>query len=343
MSKITYSEYLQILHDLEVTDEEILNYSVIDSGRGAFDIRIRPNPEKVELGSNDVAIENALAIGNKLSRWRRQGKFQNRLAAGDKRPIIASEGDSWFQFPFLVDDVIDHLTEEFNVFSLGAAGDTANNMVFGDEKAYHKEYMFPLREHKDRIRAFLFSGAGNDIIGEDRNTKKPVLLQLVKNFNGDVNDIQGHIEGDVLDQKIAFLRKAYSRLIEDIRDEEGFESLPIIVHGYDYAYPYPWKDDTRDPSHAKKDKWLGSAFSERNIIDPHLRRGIIISLIDRLYTELNQLAGDSQQTGVWVVDCRGSLPNVTDWIDEIHGTSSGFREPAKRIRNTLNSVLGAIT
>jgi len=343
VSKIPYTQYLAMLNDLEAAEESILAYSLVKSGRSAFDVQLHPSPEKVEITEQELSAENAMAIGNRLARWRREGRFANRIAAGDKRPVIVSEGDSWFQFPFLVKDIIDHLNDQYTVFSMAAAGDTADNMVFGSPRKYHREYLNKLREHKERVQAFLFSGAGNDIIGDDRATGKPALLGLIKPFNGDTEDALGHIDQHAVEEKMTFLHSAYNELIGAIRSESGFKQLPIILHGYDYAFPHPWTNDQRDPKHAKKNAWLGSAFSEKNIEDPTLRRAVIQLLIDRLYTMLKDIAGESEQSHIWIVDCRGAMPKVDDWIDEIHGTSEGFSEPARRFQKVLERALTPIS
>jgi len=62
-------------------------------------------------------------------------------------------------------------------------------------------------------------------------------------------------------------------------------------------------------------------------------------MIDRLYEMLIDLAGDSADTGIWVVNCRGALPAVTDWADEIHGTSAGFAKVAARFDEVLQKAL----
>ena len=84
-----------------------------------------------------------------------------------------SEGDSWFQFPFVIKDVIDHLNDDYLIWSNGAAGDTADNMIFKNP-----EYMTALNEQDDRVTAFLLSAAGNDVIGQDENGV-PALASLL--------------------------------------------------------------------------------------------------------------------------------------------------------------------
>ncbi len=86
-------------------------------------------------------------------------------------------------------------------------------------------------------------------------------------------------------------------------------------------------------------EWLGEPLDQRKIHDPELRRNIIKFLIDRLYQMLAEVSGDPQNTGVWLVDCRGAMPEVTDWIDEIHGTSDGFKKIATRFASVLSLAL----
>ena len=127
----------------------------------------------------------------------------------------------------------------------------------------------------------------------------------------------------------------YLKVISSIRSENGFENLPILIHGYDYVYPYPWHDDNRDPKYAKNNEWLGEPLDFREIYDKNLRRNILKFLIDQLYELMDDLAGNSNKTGVYVVDCRGAMPNLTDWNDEIHGTSEGYANVKARFSETL--------
>lgn len=337
--KVTYDEYLKMLRDPEIPDERIVEYSIVVRGESAFAPELQPNPERVELSDDERELESAMKIGNGLSRFRRHIRFKRRLANGEKLPILVSEGDSWFQFPLLISETIDHLGDQYLIWSVGAAGDTLDNMVNGRGGRGGTEYMEALKTQKGRVGAFLFSAAGNDIIGEDPGTGRPVLEQLLKPYNGDPNDIAGHLDLAVLGEKMAFLKTGYAKVIRTIRSEPAFEELPILVHGYDYTFPYPWgSDDPRQPLHAAKNEWLGKPLDERGLKIPELRRKLLTFLQDALYDMLYGVAGDSARTGVHVVDCRGAMPQVSDWADEIHGTSAGFAKVADRFREVLSRV-----
>ncbi len=334
MPKITYEKYQEMRKDTAVSDEELLSYSLIEPGEGGFDFRILPDPAKVDMSLEDREYESAMGIANRISRYRRQRKFRERRKNGVDLPVLVSEGDSWFQFPMLIDEVVDQLYNDYLIWSVGAAGDTAENMV-GD----NAEYKTALLKHRDSVKGFMFSAAGNDIIGENKTSKRPVLLDLIKDFNGDEQDIIGHINIDLLNQKMDFIRGAYQKVINTVRNIPEFKNLPIFIHGYDYVFPYRWENDPRDPFYVKNNAWLGEPLDKRGITNLKQRRGILIHLIDELYKVLEGLAGDSQQTGVWLVDCRGAMPNVSDWNDEIHGTSEGYKEVGARFRKVIAKAL----
>lgn len=336
MAKISFNTYRELLMDPDSTEADILQYSKIAKGNNAFDWTLIANEDLVDITDEDRELENALSIGNGIARWKRRNNFKRKRAAGSDLPVLVSEGDSWFQFPFLIKDTIDHLSDDFLIWSVGAAGDTAENMLMNSNKI---EYLSALRKYKSDVKAFLLSAAGNDIIGEDPLTGIPVLQSILNTFNGDNNDIPGHINFSVLADKLNFLRKAYTQTINTIRNEPGFETLPIIIHGYDYVFPYPWKEDNRNPSHASNNEWLGQPLDVREIMDTDLRRNILIKLIDELYALLADIAGDSTSTGVWLVDCRNTLSEVTDWADEIHGTSDGFAKVAEKFKAVLDKAI----
>lgn len=336
--KMSAKEWSKFVSDPETSEEEIMDVSVVLPGTGGFDFRIAPNPDVVHLPPGARETENAMAIANGLARMRRQAQFELRTAFGSKKPVLVSEMDSWGQFPVLIREVVDHLNKDYRVWSVGAAGDTAQNMVLGPQEPGKAEYMLALNDRRDDVEGFVFSAAGNDIIGEDPNTGRPVLTDLIRPFNGNRLDMQGHINHALLEKTLDFLRDVYAKVIRDIRSDPDFTKLPIFIHGYDYPFPYPWENDHRNPIYAAKDQWLGRPFSEKQIHDKALRRNILKHMIDQLYTMLGEFSGNSKKTRIWLVDCRNSLSKLTDWNDEIHGTSAGFRKVAARFKIAIKEA-----
>lgn len=342
MEPITFEDYVNLSADL-TNREKFRAYSTVIPGEGGFDFQIVPNPDLVIMTEEQVDLEDAMQIGNDTERAARKVAFLLDRGFNPDRPVVVSEGDSWFQFPVLIDDVIDHLNPHYAILSLGAAGDTTENMVRGNSATRKKEYLFTLKRYKNRVRAFLFSGAGNDFLGQDER-KKPSLLGILREYNGKPDDIEGHINQDELKQRIDQIRSDYQTVINDIRGIPELQNLPILFHGYDYAYPFPWgTNDKRNPRYLKsRDQWLGSAFKARkfptsSVPEIKLRRAIIMVLVNRLYDLLEELA--DADPNVHVVDCRDTLLTVSDWNDEIHGTSRGFARIASRFKDVLDKVI----
>lgn len=342
MDKISYDTYVSLSADRN-RRKEFRTYSKVIPGKSGFDFTVVPNPDLVVDIPDDIELENAMQAGNGIERTARRLSFNLDRIFNRQKPVLVAEGDSWFQFPILIDEILDHLSDQFAILSLAAAGDTAENMVDGPEQSGGREYMINLRRQKDNVQAFLFSAAGNDIIGEDPQTGKSALFDIIKDFDPTRSSIDDHINADVLQERLTKLRDAYTRVITDVRAEPGLETLPIVVHGYDYTFPFPhFENDPRNPTHAANNEWLGQPLDQRNFpfatqAQRDLRRNIVIRLIDQLYDMLEDLA--RTHSNVVVVDCRGAMSEVTDWIDEIHGTDEGFAKVTQRFRTALGGVL----
>jgi hypothetical protein len=334
MAKLSYEEFKALLMNPNVPDSDIAPYlTAIPEQSGPFDPRIVPDPAKVQMtAEGDFDVESAIRWGNAISRWRRQNRFHNQIANGVMKPLLVSEGDSWFQFPFLIDDVVDLLGTDFLIWSLDAAGDTSDNMV-----NRQPEYKAGLDEQKaNNVAAFMFSGAGNDVIGEDL-LGNAALSSLLKDYSPG-HDAAWHVNKAQLGTVLTRLETDYRKVISTIRLDAAFASLPIIIHGYDYVIPGGFPGDTRNPIYAKQDEWLGGPMKDKGIQDTTLQRAIVRVLIDALYDMLKVVAGDSSATKVYLVDVRGTL-GADEWADEIHGTSAGFKKVAARFATVINGAI----
>jgi hypothetical protein len=274
-------------------------------------------------------VESAIRWGNAVCRWRRQQRFLRKIHGTTQR-VLVSEGDSWFQFPFLIEDVIDHLGNDFLIWSLDAAGDTSDNMVNREP-----EYREALDRWKSKnVAGFLFSAAGNDVIGEDLQGV-PVLGRLLKTFDPS-KDAAAHIDHGQLATILTNLENDYRKVIATVRLGGDFTNLPIFIHGYDYAIAGGHPGDTRRPIYAAQDEWLGAPMKQKGIVDPPLQRAIVRLLIDALYDMLYRVSSSDQR--VFVVDVRGTLQDG-DWADEIHATSSAFKRVAAHFKAVIDTAI----
>ncbi|MCZ7469726.1 hypothetical protein M0412_04275 [Agrobacterium sp. O3.4] len=331
MTKITYEQLRAMVMDVTVSEKTIATYLTSETGGTAFHPIIRPDPLKVEISEGaQFEIASALDWANGFCRGRRERIFKSRVDTA-RKPILVSEGDSWFQFPFLLEDVIDQLAPDYVISSLDAAGDTARNMVYGS-----KEYMPELLRLKGKnVKAFLFSAAGNDVIGSDEYGRS-VLLQLLNDYSQG-KPASWHIDWSKLRKVLQTLEEAYREVVSTIRRDRDFAKLPIIIHGYDYAIPGGFPGDKRNPTWAKKDQWLGAPMKGKKIVDHALQCEIIEILINELYEMLKRVAGDSSSSYVFLADIRKKVP-PNEWADEIHPTDRGFAEVAKVFRQTLKKA-----
>lgn len=332
--KLPYADFKKMLMDPDVPDEEIAKYlTARPAESGPFDPAIVPDPTKVEMTpEGEFDVESAIRWGNAICRWRRQATFNQRISASERKPVLVSEGDSWFQFPFLIEDVIDQLNTDFLIWSLDAAGDTCDNMV-----NRNPEYMQGLvKQKRNHVAGFLFSAAGNDVIGEDL-LGQPVLGRLLKQHQPG-KDAAWHVDNAQLATILSTLSESYAKVIATIRLDNDFKKLPIFIHGYDYAIPGGFPGDTRRPIYAKQDEWLGAPMKQKGITDTTLQRDIIRILIDALYDMLHRVAGQSATTHVHVIDVRGTLA-IGDWADEIHGTDAGFKKVGRLFKSAIRGAI----
>jgi hypothetical protein len=301
--KITVEELGRLMADLTVPEEDLARYFEVDEEASTpTRPKLRLNPETVEVPpdtpegrARSAAVLNG---ANFIARLRREARYQQIVAGGQYRgPLIAAEGDSWFQYPFRLKDVIDWTFESYAVYCRSEAGDTLENMV------RRGEYLDALERTGGRI--LLLSGGGNDLVAGGN------LAQHLRAFNPALQPAQYLLPsfGGVLDGAI--------RCIETIVRSAGraFPACRVICHGYDYAIP-------------KNGNWLGRPMASRGITDAKLQKAIAREMVDRLNTRLINLA--NQTPRIAFVDLRGTVGDGR-WFDELHPTDEGYGRVTRKI------------
>lgn len=253
--------------------------------------------------------------------------------AGRKIKVVA-EGDSWFSY-FPAYDVLAQLRRKswdgvaYDIEDRAKAGALLNDMVYGRDMVD----TFQLLE-KHRPQVFLFSGGGNDIAGQELfvmlyNKKAVQMHSGLPRINARI------IEG-LVDE---VFRQAYEDMIAMVRwkaGQLGLGSLPIVLHGYDYAIPDgrgwagglgPLPGPWLDPSLTRK------GYDKQD--DAVVRREIVRQLIDAFNDMLARVAGAIEN--VHHVDLRGTLKDA-EWGNELHPTGSGFEKVAAVIESRLRAV-----
>jgi len=307
---INKNRLIEMIADDETPDELLADYFDLDKEYSdSFEPLLMIHSEFVhddhgEILNGSTAARGILGLMNKRSRRRRQKRFKRKLEAGFEGKIMVSEGDSWFQYPLFLTDVIDHLSarEDYAIYSLGYAGDWLSNIL------EEQEYLQPIDQYAPEV--FLISGGGNDLVGKQR------LEQILKPYgaNRSVEDYFGDEFNAAMDQLAHLYHHLFSQL------HTRFPQMNIIGHGYDYILP-------------DNDKWLGAPMRNLGIEDHELQIQLARHLIDQ-FNEM-KLRVAAEFDFVHHVDCRGI---VNDWFDEIHPNSSNFAKVSRKFEQLIDQV-----
>lgn len=294
--KISIQELLARLSDPSIPDLELRPYLMIDRVESqGFRPVVTPNPSVVAYGAEEAAV--AVASLNGVSRWRRQTRYRQKMNGWSGLRAVA-EGDSWFQFPFLLDDVVDQLFDRWAIYCCSAAGDLLSDMARQDELG-----AAVIAEKPDVV---ILSGGGNDLLGDGR------LARFLR----------PHAEGlapvdyilPEFDSLLTSIIGIYRDLITKVLKPPG--QRRVICHSYDYPVP-------------NGGPWLGRPMQKLGIADPKTQRAIVRILIDRFHDALSHMAAGFGGS-VTVADCRGTV-SAAEWHDELHPNSAAFNRVARII------------
>lgn len=306
--KITLTELKAKIRDIDTPDEEIAEYlQTAPEATDAFAPQVRINSKLVDDEGTESDI--AMRFFNAMSRRRRQKKYLRKIKDGWTGLRIVSEGDSWFQYPFLLQDVIDQLFDDYAIYSLGAAGDLVQDMLDQDE------ILQAVRQHDPHV--FLISGGGNDLLGDG------MLKTALHPFKAGklAEDYPNATFGKRLNAITGVYRSIFTTLLAE------FPKLKILCHGYDYA----------EPANAR---WLGKPMAALGIKDKALQAEIVAEMIDRFNTALVALAGEFPGSVVRV-NCLNSVDG--NWHDELHPDNTGYAAAADKFRTVIASMFGSTT
>lgn len=302
--EISLAELQRMLTDIDVPDAQLRPF-LVESFEESTPLNpvVRINPTKIDADLTEAAV--ALGSLNGVARWRRQRQYRRKI--GTWRGVrIVSEGDSWFQYPFLLDDVIDQLFDAYAILSLDAAGDLLSDMVRQNELV-----SAVVQEKPDVV---LLSGGGNDLLGGSRLSRlllpyepsRPPEAYLGSAFEANLRQV-------IVDYETLVMRLA-----------SVAPATRLVCHSYDHAIP----------AHGR---WLGRPLAAIGIAEPRLQRQIVRHIVDRFHQELSRLA--ERHAHVRLVDCRGVVDDSL-WHDELHPSSAGFHRVAARFASAIGEATG---
>lgn len=307
--KLSRSDAIELLYNIDISDEELAHLVCVDEQlSGACAPVLTFNPATVVDEGDEADI--ALGFLNRISRWRRNSRYRRQIRKW-KGVRVVSEGDSWFQYPLLLKDVVDHLCDpecyQYAVYSLGSAGDLLADIYRQDEISQALEQENP--------HVLLLSGGGNDMVSDGRIAK---LVDVSAGKPSDPQSYLGHQFEQFLDDIQGCYRKLYERYLV------SYPHLKIISHGYDRAIP-------------NAGKWLGKPLAKAGIRELKIQKLIVGAMIDR-FNEAMMVLQNEFCGSVFHVDARGAV-NRTHWHDELHPDNQGYAKVAARFDQVIRNAL----
>lgn len=303
---ISYEELVEKLTDPDSDLDYYQGYLIEDPADSIIAPQLRPDPELVRNVPPQLEGGFALGFANWFMRRRRRRAYERRIRDGWAGPRIVSEGDSWFQYPTTLQDIIDHLMDDHAILSLGAAGDELTDIRRQNEIVKNLK--------TEEASALLLSAGGNDLFDGGQ------LGDLVEApFPGATGD---QLVGATFDAFLGSIVEDLAEVFHQALQERPY--LHILVHGYSPAFP-------------RGGPWIERPLTRRGVL-AETQHDVVKAMLRRYNDGLSTLSARSEFNGqVAHIDLTGIGTRRNDWHDEIHldGTSAGqaadvFREELAR-------------
>lgn len=245
--------------------------------------------------------------------YRRQAKATARAEPPPLRVLV--EGDSWFDYPVpgggggVIVQLKEHYIRNLVVANMASAGEEVRQMLALSQRL---ELEKRLSETNPDLKfdALLFSGGGNDIVGEQ-------FCLWLQDGRPDVPP-ESLVDGPRLAAALGMIKAAYEDLFH-IRDRLS-PNTKIFLNGYDFPKVTGIPLCGYGP-------WLKPSLDYRKVTDPAVQYAVVRTVLMRFAETLDRLAGDYRD--VFLVPTQGKLNPDTHWANEIHPTERGFRVIAR--------------
>jgi len=283
-----------------------------------------------------------LATLRSLKKTSNKMEFANMRKHFPQRLTIVSEGDSWFAYPkkWIVvgkpSNLISHISSatwrKANFLTMASSGDEAVDMISGKQKHQLVDILRWHSKAKNRkpVDLLLFSGGGNDIVGEDD------FERFIKPYKKSYTTGRQCINLPRLNRKTKQIGLAYQELL-DIRDHYTPSTL-VLTHTYDY--PYPSLTGAEFLGGLIKSKAWMKRFMDAAGIEEALQADVIKVFMDSMADEVLKIA--AKREGFIVIDSRGTLAGKKEWLNEIHPTSKGFKAIANLMFEQMKASFPAL-
>ena len=250
--------------------------------------------------------------------------------------FLVAAGDSWFDYP--IHDVLKLLEDNYgyNVESAAHRGDPIESMAYrGGQLDKFARCLEKVVAQGVTPKAVLLSGGGDDIAGKE-------FGMLLNNATSGIAGWNAEIVDGLLNQRIVAAYKTILVAINRLCMQDLGESLPILVHGYDYPVPdgrgflggWPFPGP-----------WLEPGFREKLYDDLATTITLMSDIIDRFNVMVAALTQDAAFSNVHFVDLRNTLSTELPgdayqdwWANELHPTERGFSAIADKFAMEIGKL-----
>jgi hypothetical protein len=250
-----------------------------------------------------------------------------RTAAVATRPLLMlADGDSWFDYPLSGNDLVLFQTTDViaQLQRLGSTNPVVLNLAHHGDAATDELSISRQKKMIDNLRnpanwlgagkpdAILFSGGGNDIVGE----RFCVFLDYAGRGTTGLND-------DRFEKALGMVEACYLALFA-FRDQYA-SGVPIFGHAYDFPIPNGIHPPCIGP-------WLQPSLAYCGW-DLQRGREIARRALGEFRGLLARLAADQSNSFI-LVETQGTLVDA-DWANELHPYPGGFGKIAAKFVEVL--------
>ena len=284
------------------------------------------NERRIQEYKATMSIMKARGVQGLAPRRDRRGAAPVAPAGAPAgQPVqIFAEGDSWFEYPvpFFGGGVVPRLQRLLGIpiLSLAKAGDEVRNMLGVEERKILIQQFRNGSPAGGPWDALLFSGGGNDIVGN------PMAL-WIRDYDATVPPLNLIFKARY-DAALELVRAGYEDLI-DLRNTLS-PSTQLVFHGYDYVIP-----DGRGI--CGMGPWMKPTFDLHRFPTISSAAEVIKNMLQQFADMLQSLA--STNRGVTFINTQGTLPAIaSSWHNELHPSSTGFDQITQVFRVHLRTL-----
>ena len=208
------------------------------------------------------------------------------------------------------------------ILNLAKAGDEVRYMLGVEQYKLLVEHLSNGCPAGGAWDVFLFSGGGNDIVGN------PMAL-WVKGWNSLLSP-EEHLNTPRFASALSLVRAGYEDLIS-LRDRLS-PTTCLVFHAYDFAIP-----DGRGVCLNAVGPWLKPTFDLRGFPSREAASVLVKAMLTEFAKVLQTLA--DHHSMVRFINGQGLLPATTSsWHNELHPSSDGFDRHADNFRAVLKEL-----